>query len=810
PEGDQGQPGWGTGQPGLVGGVPAHGRAGGGGGGEASWLLRVLEAARGASLLSASPAEMPPLTVVAVERYLAEAPPCPPAPPCPAAVPPQYWYDVTLADGSRQERCHLAPSLNGLVQRGHLRPGARLRLTRCSYLYDERRLRYGFPCLEGVEWVAGEPPARPVPVASAPRPPPLRGERKHYLPLWNNEDPYGDAWEAEKPPEKVDVDVSKLTSLGHLEMTWRSRIHFHPLLVRVLHKSRLRYYGKPEKKMDVPYQAYFEVADSSGMISMVLWNSLCPEWYNSMKVGTVLFLEQYAIKNSYPFKTQPTPGDSQMKRFATIEISLNVRDPPTKISIIPEEMVKPEWGLPEVKYRFITRSELDNLPNNHSCDVIGLVTFVGRIERARKREHSEDFWLYRWAHAIDGTSEQPFILEIFATSQPDVFERIHPMTYLVCTQMRVVRDLTDNPSSTIYLTTSNESQIFVTGCHKGQPYTRDTKVKNFIHWTKTQSEADQMKKTVIGGYYPLPRPPNSFLKYCKSNKVESVLKAIGEMGKEIEDLHYREHKRIAIQGIISAIRYINCSNVAEDASGVEPVQVQSLKINAVALKQATCQYMQSLFQRDYSLNRRVKGRKTRGTCDSWQSDLWAQVKDKLLKYLHHSTVFPESIPRKFDYAHKDLLMQQYNLHAAVYQPKEMRTDKNINEFKSASGLGYYEVTVLGINHDVAVDVAFLPLFYPENPHLLQMEDIENDTLLSCMSCISAYQQKTTSYGILHPLPSPPPQKIIIHNEIVKAAMDLDGKHVVCILDICHLGDDKVEVFLSKIYKTVEPDVLGLV
>lgn len=50
------------------------------------------------------------------------------------------------------------------------------------------------------------------------------------------------------------MSVSKLTSLGHLEMTWRSRIHFHPLLVRVLHKSRLRYYGKPEKKMDVPYQ----------------------------------------------------------------------------------------------------------------------------------------------------------------------------------------------------------------------------------------------------------------------------------------------------------------------------------------------------------------------------------------------------------------------------------------------------------------------------------------------------------------------------------------------------------------------------
>uniref|UniRef100_A0A8C0IHZ1 RPA1 related single stranded DNA binding protein, X-linked n=1 Tax=Bubo bubo TaxID=30461 RepID=A0A8C0IHZ1_BUBBB len=580
--------------------------------------------------------------------------------------------------------------------------------------------------------------------------------------------------------------VSKLTSLGQLEMTWRSRVHFHPLLVRVLYKSRLRYYGKPEKKLDMPYQAYFEVADSSGMMSMVLWNSLCPEWYNSMKVGTVLLLEQYAIKTSYPFKTQPTPGDSQMKRFATIEISLNVRDPPTKISIIPEDMVKPEWGLPEVKYRFITRSELDNLPNNHSCDVIGLVTFVGRAERARKREHGEDFWLYRWAHAIDGTSDQPFILELFATSQPDVFEHIHPMTYLVCTQMRVVRDLTENPSSTIYLTTSNESQIFITGWHKGQPYTKDTKVKNFIQWTKTQSEADQMKKTVIGGYYPFPRPPNNFLKYCKNNKVESVLKAIGEMEKEIEDLHYREHKRIAVQGIISAIRYISSSNAAEEASGAELVQVQCLRINAIALKHDI-----------------PETEETGRTRDSWQSDLWAQVKDKLMKYLHHSTIFPESIPRKFDYVHKDLLMQQYNLYAAVHQPKETRTDKNINEFKSASGLGYYEVTVLGINHDVAIDVAFLPLFCPEDPHLFQLEDIQHDTLLSRMSCISGCQQKATSNGRRHdmfPLSSET-------DEIVKAAMDLDGKHVVCILDICHLGDDKVEVFLSKIYKTVEPGVL---
>ncbi|XP_052529078.1 RPA-related protein RADX isoform X1 [Tympanuchus pallidicinctus] len=862
---------------------PGEVTAGGGPPGEeASWLRRLSEEVRSGSRLSAAPSEPPALTVAAVERYLAEAPPAAP----------RYWYDVTLADGAGQERCYLAPRLSRLVQRAHLHAGARVRLTRCSYLYDERRLRRGLLCIEALQ--PASPPASP-PAPAAPRsrgrvPPPLRGERRHYLPLWNNEDPYGDIWVAERPPARVDVDVSKLISLGQLETTWRSRIHFRPLLVRVLHKSRLRYYGKPEKKMDMPYQAYFEVADGSGMMSMVLWNSLCPEWYNSINVGTVLLLEQYAVKDSYPFKTQPTPRDPQMKRFTTIEISLNLRNPPTKISIISEEMVKAEWGLPEVKYQFVTRTELNDLPNNHSCDVIGLVTFVGRVQRTRKKEDGEDFWLYRWAHAIDGTSDKPFILEIFATSQPDVFERIHPMTYLVCTQMRVVRDLSENPSHTVYLTTSNESQIFITGWHKGQPYTKDTKVKNFIQWTRTQSEANQMRKTVIGGYYPFPRPPNNFLKYCKNNKVESVLKAIGELGEEIEGLHYREHKRIAIQGIISAIRYISCSSAAEDASGVEHVQkdAQTLESSPVSkeddvhkgktrslqgaelgsFREPSCtpreqhQHQTHLSKKSTAKRRTLHKSCTdteQGTtsvtsvssypyytrsakkklslnefqhedcvqeqapsdssqccadqgeindtpeieevarsCISWQSELWAQVKDKLMKYLHHGTIFPESIPCKFDYMYKDLLMQQYNLHAAVHQPRETRIDKSIGEFKSTGGLGYYEVTVLGINHDVAIDVAFLPLFGHEDSHLFPVEEVENDPLLSHMSCISC-QQKATGTGTLCDV-------LPLSNEIVKAAMDLDGKHVVCILDVCHLGDDKVEVFLSKIYKTVEADV----
>lgn len=43
-------------------------------------------------------------------------------------------------------------------------------------------------------------------------------------------------------------------------------------------------------------------------------------------------------------------------------------------------------------------------------------------------ESREDFWSYRWIHIADGTSEQPFIVELFSTSQPEIFENIYPST----------------------------------------------------------------------------------------------------------------------------------------------------------------------------------------------------------------------------------------------------------------------------------------------------------------------------------------------------------------------------------------------
>lgn len=60
--------------------------------------------------------------------------------------------------------------------------------------------------------------------------------------------------------------------------------------------------------------------------------------------------------------------------------------------------------------------------------------------------------------------------------------------------------------------------FILTGWHKGQPYTKDSKVKNFIQWIKTQKEDSYLEKTTMGGYYPFPPIPDTFSKYCEKMK----------------------------------------------------------------------------------------------------------------------------------------------------------------------------------------------------------------------------------------------------------------------------------------------------
>uniref|UniRef100_UPI00398E97BC RPA-related protein RADX n=1 Tax=Pristiophorus japonicus TaxID=55135 RepID=UPI00398E97BC len=843
-----------------------------------------------------------------------------------------YLYDVTLTDGACRAKCHLAPDLNRLVQRGCLWAGRAVRVAGCGLVYDEKRLNCCFLQIEALELGPAEPsPGLSIPGPSSTPPrnltasqrgrdllktlqqeTPLRGGKAHYLPLWNNTDPHGREWNAPKalPAPKTPLEDIRLISLQHLATTWRTKVEFPHLLVRLMNKSRLRYYGRPGTKVDFPYQAYLEVADQTGMMPVVLWNSLCPEWYQSLHVGTVLLLHRYSVKHSYQMRTWATPHDPQTKTFRAIEICLNPRDPCADIQIVPTEQIKAEWRLPDIKYNFITRLELDKLPDAHTCDVIGLVTFVGRCERIRREDGSEDFYLYRWVHAVDGSTEQPFVLELFATSQPETFEQIHPMTYLVCTQMKVVRGFRSGGAATSvpYLTTSNESQISISGNHKGQPYTQNPKVQGFIQWIKVQCEKDVLKKSVIGGYYSFPPAPTLFQDYCKNLDAGPPLTSTSELKKVIENLHYREHKWIALQGTIVAVRYV-CHTDSTERLGAEAVQrardrpdlplkkdnaISALSSEPVRLGEdpekdsSSSQRTKELqavpvrvykrcsspVMNHYMLRRRyplrdlqkiyynkwpcrkalrkkmqdppmgVRKRQTdrrkrpatvpvceqeadvpvsaegftqdaeepvaankdeQGRCEAktsangtsqytWESTTWPEIREHLSEHLDLGELLPESIPRKFDYKHRDFLMRQSNLQAAECRPITATSKMNLQCFGSTCNHGYYSMTIVGVNHQVAVDVVFLPAMMSHKGHrMLGLSmDVHDNTLASIMASGYICDEETTDNHQKQMSSSP--------DQIVRTAADLDSLHVICVLDICHHAGDKSEVILNKIYK----------
>ncbi|MGH0183616.1 UNVERIFIED_CONTAM: hypothetical protein FKN15_012462 [Acipenser sinensis] len=619
------------------------------------------------------------VSVLAVERYVAVPGPSvnnnKPTTTC------YYSYDVTVTDGVYRAKCQLASELNTLVHKCVLRTGVEIRIVQCSFLYNEKCLRPGCVLIEGIEFGGERSPllqtltqedAGSLPFFTsrvrnvlAQSDGPLKVEKKHYLPLWNNDDPYGVLWKCDIAP--------------------------------------------------------------------------------------------------------PSNGQAL-----------------------------------ECNYE------------------------------------AERYWTYRWVHIVDDTTEQPFILEIFASSQPEAFSNIYPMSYLVCTQMRVVGEARGHTMN--YLTSSNESQVYCAGYHRGQPYVSHPRVKSFIKWTKTLSEEALLRKTVIGGYYRFPHSPDTFAPSSDDSEAPS-LTSTSELQQEMEALHYREHRCLAVQGFIAAVRYVAWP-AAWGASGGQPEQVgeeqpnslqremgfrrsavdhdvmlffmpvpaaasssetqepqdqahqgspaalagagtplsesgeQNNRTTDTAAKQTRCPYNLRVTkseqdaptdEKTVQADPRKRSRPQQDDSEqpdpvlatecilfaadcqsssdtlavvtleevpspSWECGVWSAVQQHLSVHLNHS-LHSASVPRKFDYKRREFLMQQHNLHPAKWQPPPAAaTACDIEEFIPVCNHGYYVVTIMGVNQQVAIDAVFLPVTSPDDPRRVGQPQAPHDnTLLSCLT-----------------------------------------------------------------------------
>ncbi|KAL2098234.1 hypothetical protein ACEWY4_007441 [Coilia grayii] len=467
-------------------------------------------------------------------------------------------YDATLTDGDCKVRVSVEPRLNNLIEKNIFRCGSTIKNVE---LYVEENTENGstdilvtnlevdqlsdqdaaLRALSGVNvktlpWWSGVEPS----------PLPLRSRRGTYLPLWNDNDFIGDMWRDRPPEDARERSRTSRAPVALREVRQRfltdGSLIRGDIRVRILKKSRLMHYGKAEQNCLYPYRAEMQVADASASVTAVLWNSMCVEWYRRLHPGMVLHLSHFRVRESFSHRTGQNPERD-------IEISLNSSRPGAIISIV--SPASPEWCLPGVPHHFCKGTDLQSSPHGRICDVVGLIIFVGRPECIQNKDGKMDN--FRWIQLEDGTSEQPIMVKLYSTSQPDVHSTIQPMAVFVCTRLQLVKGSTQF----YYLTNTQYTQLYCTGTGRPLtiPYKGIRRFRQFLHWLDQIDESDVMNRSVVGGYFIYPPPPSTLRSFIEEWKEQAGLLSGQELKLLCEKLHYRESQRFCVQCTIGTVEY---------------------------------------------------------------------------------------------------------------------------------------------------------------------------------------------------------------------------------------------------------------
>ncbi|XP_073330936.1 RPA-related protein RADX [Pagrus major] len=784
-------------------------------------------------------------------------------------------YDVTLTDGDCRLRVTLDPGLNRLVERNVLRPGSVLRnatftpsmaaqLPECPRASEDRD-SYRLLSVEVTDGAAGEEEEEeeggvqrvevdrdslPWFGSSEPTDPlvPLRANRSVFLPLWNNVDDSGPAWSEAPPPEEEEdeeeeearrpaVTVSELRDsfLSGRRGVARGAVQ-HQLIVRIINKSHLMYYGRTDRNYDCPYKAVLEVCDRTGSVCVVLWNSVCVSWYRRLKPGDIISLRRYRVKLHY----QAEPDD--------IEISVNSRNPAARISVLPESSVSPDCLPAEPTYSFHTSKELLDRPHGVVCDVIGLLTFSGRPERIRSKDgRGAELLEYRWLQLEDGTSNQPIMVKLFSTSQPESHQKLHPLSVVVCSRLKLIR-AADRTDVGFYLTNTTYTQVYCTGLghHSEMSYRKLRPVRQFLQWLRSQEDEQVLSRALIGGFFIHPPPPVSLETYMKDRRGEPGFLRGAELQREMERLCYRERCTFCVQATVTVVTYSRrgeedrCLFWTDRASPLSPSSPSSLLSKSSphpppspSLSSSSSSLL-PLPSTPRSFRPPLSSSSSFSPTSSAVSQLTPRPPDHAVgrKSWKRKQLLPAETPKK---RHPSVTLQpEQNNKTVILFEASMEFLENVNadendddddtssfitapllpafpsvametlpmrydhahreEQAAAVAMGgkgsvagkfdfipedYYTLRLRALSDGVLVDVVFLPHSSSSSSSLLH----HSNTWTSILSH-GAFSSHT-------PAPSPA--------DLIAMAAQLANQRLVCVLEACHLGGARTELILSRAF-----------
>ncbi|XP_062386636.1 RPA-related protein RADX isoform X2 [Sardina pilchardus] len=693
-------------------------------------------------------------------------------------------YDASLTDGDCKIRVSIEPRLNHLIVKKQFRCGSTLK--NVEFLVEENTdkgntdilvtnleldqqsedaalLALSLVNVKSLPWWAGEEPSSL----------PLRARRSTYLPLWNDYDFSGEMWRDRPPDDENERSSSSRAPVSLREVRQRflndgSRIR-GDVRVRILQKSRLIHYGKAEQNCLCPYRAELQVADESASVSVVLWNTVCMEWYRRLHPGMVLRLSRFRVRQSFSHRIGQNPEPD-------IEISLNSSHPSAIISIV--SRVCPEWHLPDVPHDFCKGADLQNRPHGSICDMVGLVIFTGRPECVKNKEGKMDH--FRWIQLEDGSCDYPVMVKLHSTSQPDVHSTIQPRT----------------------------------GCPLTIPYKGIRPFRQFLQWLDQTDEGDVMKCSVVGGFFIYPPPPASLKTFMEERKAQPGLISGQELRGQCERLQYRESQRFCVQCTITAVEYHHqddgqtsvLSSPPPPATPTSPgLPVESTPVKRSPRGQKRPNPITSGTPRkrlvlpssepeeisdsglslfDSAMEFLIGDEKNvddAGSDDDDDSNSFITADTSPACSFSLSQAAMETIPRTFCYRRRHTQASATGLHPNTFQ-KLLPFDE-LESFSPAHFYrGHYTLQLRALSDGVVVNALFLPASLESN-HWMPLPHRHANSWESILS-----------HGGFSPhVPPPSPADLMA----VKA--QLANQKWVCVLEACPLGRNRLELVLSRAF-----------
>ena len=116
------------------------------------------------------------------------------------------------------------------------------------------------------------------------------------------------------------------------------------------------------------------------------------------------------------------------------------------------------------------------------------------------------------------------------------------------------------------LTTTRESQLYILkkpSDAKNKPFTGSSAVTDAIKWRQSDEAIQLLRGSCSGGYYDFPPLPHSLESYQRVFPQEKPMDLITtvNLGFVLKELHYREHVRLHVQGIITALEFVPAASI---------------------------------------------------------------------------------------------------------------------------------------------------------------------------------------------------------------------------------------------------------